>query len=135
MIIAGWTLLVFGALATVAMVASMFSPSPKSSLATDISATIIFGNIPLVAGVLLVRAGRVQRRRKLIESSERQLLAIARNHSGKLTATLVAMETPLSIDEAREILEMFVTRGVVDMIVDDNGVVLYYFRELMVDNS
>jgi len=133
MIIVGWILFVAGALITSVMIAGIIAK--PDDLAAAIAITMLFGNVPLVVGAILVRAGRAKRRRRRIDAVERQLLAIAQKNNGDLTATLVAMETPLSIDEAREILEMFVTRGVVDMRVDDNGSVIYHFRELTVGRN
>lgn len=131
MIIAGWVLVVFGALTTTILTIGVFASTRPSSLAEDIGLVFFFGNAPLVAGAVMVRIGRVRRRGKRIESSEKLLLAIARKNKGILTATLVASETPLSIEEARSVLELFVTRGVVDMAIDNNGVVFYHFRELI----
>lgn len=62
---------------------------------------------------------------------EKQILKLAKNNNGKLTVTHTAMETGLSIEEAEKYLQNMVKSGYVSMNVNDNGVIIYEFLELM----
>lgn len=104
-----------------------------NDIATGIAIMFFLGNVPLIAGVLLLRQSRAKKRRAMMETAERVLLQLARQNRGTLTASTVAMETPLTVEEAREMLELMVTRGIADVDVDDHGVVAYRFRELVRD--
>lgn len=103
-------------------------------IAAGITAMFFLGNIPFVAGVWLLRRSRIQKRRDRIEAAERTLLQLAWHNNGVLTTSTVAMETPLTVQEAREMLELMVTRGLADVDVDGDGVVAYRFRELFHDS-
>lgn len=60
----------------------------------------------------------------------RLILNLAKTSSQDLTVLQVASETGLSIDQSRQILEDLVTEGLAQMIVDDEGVILFSFPEL-----
>lgn len=129
--IAAVVLLVIGVFFTGVFTIAILA-DPKDMMAS-IAAMFFLGNVPLIAGVLLLRRSRIQKRRERIEHAERALLQLAWQNSGVLTTSTVAMETPLTVQEARELLELMVTRGVADIDVRDNGVVAYRFREFSHD--
>lgn len=128
--IAGIILLVFGALVTCLLFIGLFAASQKSSLAENIAIIFVFGNIPLIAGALLIRFSRVKKRQEGLEKAERTLLRMAHKYGGMLTTTIVAMETDMTLDEARHLLDVMVTKRAADTEVDDNGTVIYRFRGL-----
>lgn len=60
----------------------------------------------------------------------RLILNLARQSDGDVTLLQVAAETGLSIDQSRILLEDLVTQGLSQMVVDDDGVMLYAFPDL-----
>jgi hypothetical protein len=58
---------------------------------------------------------------------ERRILAFARSHSGRLTVSELAVESPLGIEESRAALEGLVERGVADTWVSEHGQIVYVF--------
>lgn len=60
----------------------------------------------------------------------RLILNLAKSSTQDLTVLQVASETGLSIDQSRKILEDLVTEGLAQMIIDDEGVILFAFPEL-----
>jgi hypothetical protein len=63
--------------------------------------------------------------------SEKQLLRAAMAKNGRLTATVAALETSLSLKEAEELLTRMAKEGHVQMRVLDSGVIEYEFPEFL----
>jgi hypothetical protein len=132
--IAGIILFVFGVLVTGLLIIGMFASdnTKAGDLAETISIIFFVGNVPLIAGALMIRIARIKERQQRTDQTERTLLRMAHKYGGRLTATIVAMETELSLDEARTLLGLFVTKGAADTEIDDDGTIVYRFRELAI---
>ena len=59
------------------------------------------------------------------------MLQIARRQSGRVTPTLVAVDTTLSVEAAERTLDEMVRGGHATMAVADDGRVEYEFREFL----
>lgn len=132
--IAGIILFIFGLMMTGLLIIGTFTSTNKGAgdLAESIAIVFFVGNVPLIAGALMIRAARVKERQKRTDQTERTLLRIAHKYGGRLTATIVSMETELTLDEARTLLGLFVSKGAADTEIDDDGTIVYRFRELAV---
>ena len=105
--------------------------SGSSDIATWLSATIIAGVLPLVAGYV----GR-KRIKKLIELEsiidlERIALNIAQANRGILNITLLSVRAEMSIEEAKATLENLVESGVLSPEINDEGSVIYICKDLI----
>ncbi len=60
----------------------------------------------------------------------RMILNLAQQSDGDVTLLQVAAETGLSIEQSRILLEDLVTQGLSQMVVDEDGVMLYAFPDL-----
>ncbi|MDP3179452.1 MAG: NINE protein [Spirochaetaceae bacterium] len=63
------------------------------------------------------------------EGSERAILRLAKRNGGPVTAGELALESELSIDQAKKALEKLVASGIAEMRVRSSGVVVYFFPE------
>jgi TM2 domain-containing membrane protein YozV len=64
-------------------------------------------------------------------SVEDQILNLAQEKNGRITATDVAMNTELTIEEADKLLKKLAESSYVSMEVSDKGVIYYEFVELI----
>ena len=88
---------------------------------------------PAVGGVVLLRGGSIARSRRLDQlrqqTIEAEILRLAMNEGGRLTAVEVATSLGLTPETAKEALDSMVTRDVADMAVTDRGVIVYTIHE------
>lgn len=98
---------------------------------------LLFGAIPLVKGTRLAVRAVVQRKEsrqialdKKAEGLHRVILRVAQAHGGKVTPTLVALNSNLTLDEADEALGAMASKGFAEMNIKDSGTIEYFFPEL-----
>jgi hypothetical protein len=72
---------------------------------------------------------RVVRNDSKKESPERAILRIAKNNRGIITPGCVALETDISIDEAKRQLEALVSKGFAELRVRKTGTIVYIIPE------
>jgi len=90
------------------------------------------GFLPAVKGFLsLRRIGSLRRLRAPAPDPQTEVLKIARRQGGRVTPALVAVDTPLSVEEAERALDQMVSGGYATMAVADDGRVEYEFREFL----
>ncbi|TVR58683.1 MAG: hypothetical protein EA426_09380 [Spirochaetaceae bacterium] len=96
---------------------------------------IVFGGIvPMMSGIRMMLSPGERNRRKLIEhesekNTEKEVLRIAKTENGVVTPALIAVQTPLSLEEAENMLQVFVNHGYAEMTVCDDGRIEYVFPE------
>jgi hypothetical protein len=118
------------ALATLMAVGFLRSNASLSQPAT-IAALLIVVVLPAAAGIALIRgigAADETRRAKLRQQTiEAEVMKLAIQHSGKLTAIEVATALALPQDETTRALEAMVEREIADLEITDDGVIVYTF--------
>jgi hypothetical protein len=62
---------------------------------------------------------------------QKEVLRIARRHDGRVTAAMVALDSPLSMADSERTLDELVRSGHAGMAVADDGRVEYEFREFL----
>jgi predicted transcriptional regulator len=67
--------------------------------------------------------------------AEKEILKIAKNQQGKVTPTMVALKSQLSVEEAEQILEKMAKKGYAEMHVTESGRVEYQFPEFLPDTD
>jgi len=70
-----------------------------------------------------------------VESPEKAILRVARKNGGQVTPGEVAIETDISVDEARKELDKLARNGMAEVRVRSSGVVVYYFAEFAAGGS
>lgn len=91
------------------------------------------GFLPTVKGFLSLRRVRSAPHPPAPVAPDPQtaVLKIARRQSGRVTPALVAVDTPLTVEEAERALDEMVRGGHAAMVVADDGRVEYEFREFL----
>jgi hypothetical protein len=104
---------------------------------TTIAALLITVALPAVAGVALASGhfrarGRFARRREELrqQTIESEILRLAGQHGGRLTAVEVASDMAISPEAAKEALDSLALREVADLEVTDSGVIVYAFHDV-----
>jgi len=93
---------------------------------------ILLGILPLIAGFNILRKSKkMPTQLRSNPSLERQVLLLASKMKGRFTLSEAALYMNLSIDMTRAILEDFITKGLIEIEIDDNGVQQYIYRELL----
>jgi hypothetical protein len=109
--------------------ASVGSPSA-------IAALLLTVVLPAVAGIALVRgtgafggrrSGRVEELRQ--RTIEAEILRLAIQHGGRLTAVEVATALALPAETAKATLDAMAERELADLEITDRGVIVYSFHE------
>jgi len=78
-----------------------------------------------------LRAGTVEKK----ESIERVILRTAKKNKGRATASEVALEGDVTIEEAKRDLEKLASKGFAEMRVSKSGTIVYVFPELAGDGA
>jgi hypothetical protein len=98
---------------------------------STIAALLIVVVLPAVAGFTLLRGG--PNRARLAELRERtieaEVLRMAAQQGGRLTAVEVAAALALPPEAAKQTLDSLVERDLADIGVSDEGVVVYLFHD------
>lgn len=89
-------------------------------------AAMIFLAGPLACGVYIIRASH----RRRDEQREKQILQLAADKGGRITAEEVAMVSNLNIEECRKILDALCLQGAGQLQVTAEGVMEYVFSGL-----
>jgi TM2 domain-containing membrane protein YozV len=69
------------------------------------------------------------------ESVERIILKLAKHNNGIISVSDVALEANISVDEAKNDLEILLNKGFVEMRVKKTGAIVYIIREYLKDDS
>ena len=102
-----------------------------------IAALLITVAFPAVGGIALLtaplrRRGRLATRKEVLwqQTVEAEILKLAAQREGRLTAVEVATEFALPPEKAKELLEALMVRDLADIQVTDSGVVVYAFHDI-----
>lgn len=127
----------WGGIALLVIAAFMFVGFLNSSASlgspTAIIALLLTVGLPAGAGVALLRGiggartARVERLRQ--QTIEAEILRLAIQHSGKLTAVEVATALALPPETAKASLDSLAERELADLEITDAGVIVYAFHD------
>mgnify|MGYP000844280111 CR=1 FL=1 len=80
-------------------------------------------------------AESVHTRKAEKESSERTILRIARKNRGMVSASEIALEANIPLEEAKKALDLLANKGFAELRVRSSGSLVYTFPEFMDDDS
>ena len=99
---------------------------------------VFAGLVPAIRGavrLMQARTGRIAAGREsaaaLGVNSEKEILLIARDEGGRVTPSIIAVRSSLSIEESERALEDLVKRGYASLEVNPNGRLEYVFSEFL----
>jgi hypothetical protein len=85
------------------------------------------GGVALLRGIGFARSARAERLRQ--QTIDAEILRLATQQSGKLTALEVATALALSPETAKASLDSLVERELADLEITDAGIIVYAFHE------
>ncbi len=119
------------------MLLGFFRSDALLTAPATIAALLITVALPATGGVLLIsnRFGRGKRlalRREELrqQTFESEILRLAAQRQGRLTAVEVMTEFAIPLDQANALLESLMVRQLADVEVTDSGVVVYAFHDI-----
>lgn len=128
--IVGYCLILFSLTFLLVYAAMLFDPAEDGRRVIGGLMAMLVGI--LLGGVYLVRAGGRRSREKV----EKQILQVAADKGGVLTAEELAMITRLDLGECKEHLEALCRQGACQLLVTDVGGMRYVFAGLLsADNA
>lgn len=102
-----------------------------------IAALLLTVGLPAAAGVALASShfrggGRLANRRRELrrQTIESEVLRLAGQHRGRLTAVEVAQEMAIAPEEAKEVLDSLVVREMAELEITDAGLLVYAFSDV-----
>ena len=108
--------------------------SGKTTLSVLIGLAVCTAILPLIFIVLLSRKLLKIRRLEKQQSNvwlQDSVLELAKKLGGKLTVVETTTELNMSIAEANDVLNQFVTLGLARLQVSESGVMVYYFDQII----
>jgi hypothetical protein len=112
------------------------SDADAGALAT-IGALLVTVALPAAGGIALLsapfrRGARLAARRELLrqQTYESEILRLAAQRQGRLTAVELVTEFAITPEKANELLESLMVRQLADVEVTDSGVVVYRFHDV-----
>ncbi len=125
-----------GILALFMLVGFLNSDAALGAPATLAALALTIG-LPALGAGLLVRShyaerARLQGRKALLrqQTLEAEILRLARQHKGRLTAVEVATHLAMTPEAAKEALDALVMRGQADLEITEAGVLVYSFYDI-----
>ena len=106
--------------------ASFTSPAKIAAVLITVVAPAV-GGIVLLRGRDLARSRRIEQLRQ--QTIEAEILRLAVQERGRLTAVEVSTGLGITPEAAKETLDAMVARDVADIAVSDRGVVVYTFHD------
>ncbi len=99
---------------------------------------VFAGLLPMIRGLRYFVEKRTNAPSREIDveaRAEKEILKIAREKGGRITPTMVALESYLSIEMAEKVLEKIARRGYATMQVTEDGRIEYEFPEFLPENK
>ena len=118
----------FGLLILVGVLVGLLEHTSRYTALTDVSLGLLLGVLPIVWGLWLWRRVRRRVADRRTEGLENTVLRLAVQHHGVLTAMDVVVNSSLSVDHAKSILDQLNLKGLNDIHVSDSGIMTYTFR-------
>jgi len=117
------------------MLLGFFRSNASLTSPTAIAALLLTVALPAAGGVALLRdkfggsrrSARVERLRQ--QTIEAEILRLAIQHAGRLTAVEVAAALTLPTESAKAILDGLAEREIADLEITDAGVIVYSFHD------
>lgn len=91
---------------------------------------LVFGAVLLVLGAAWLRSLRRRDGATRLEFEERAILIVAARYGGRATIAQITLETPLSSEQAEEVINRMCGRNIAQPDLMDDGTVVYQFGML-----
>lgn len=88
----------------------------------------------IYSSIMYTKLSRIEKEEKLIKQARELdaiVLRLAKENGGYLTPAKFSLQASVTIEEAKQILDQYIERGVARIEVTDEGIVEYIFPELL----
>jgi len=92
---------------------------------------LLLGVFPVLLGGWLLFAARKNSKLRRLEALENVVLQVASHYGGNLTASELAMNSKLSLTQAKEVLEYFTKQNIAYLKISNNGTYVYQFEGII----
>ena len=117
----------FGLVIGFGTVLKMLDGTSEYPLSADLTGLVVLGLLPLVGGIWMCVRTKRKAALRLLDALENRILRLAGEHEGRLTVEEVAMNTHLTLDEAKKLLDRYVLNGYAELQVSESGMLVYNF--------
>jgi hypothetical protein len=121
-------LVLFGLFMILGGFANMFDRKATNTVPTDVALILLAGILPVGLGAWLFRHTRAGAARRALEAREQTVLFLASTHHGVLTAPQVAVESGMSPEQAKEVLDLLYRKSFNQMTLSESGEMVYRFQ-------
>ena len=98
----------------------------EANLRVSVEAAMTLDSLPGGSGYRLAQSFEKPRE---VERPEKTILRVAKANDGFVSPGEVSLESDISVEEARKLLDKLVGSGVAELRVRSSGVVVYFFPE------
>mgnify|MGYP001351505245 CR=1 FL=1 len=129
----GITAALFSLFCLLAGIVSFFDQSNGINIVGQLVGMVILVILPAIIAFFLLKwafTAHKYHRRKL-NKKERMVLQLAEERGGRLTLTELAMETPLTLEEAKELLDEWANKGYAAIKISEKGTLVYHFYDML----
>lgn len=121
----------WGVIITLFGFAGLITDTKSINTGNTIIGLVLIGVIPGFIGYYLYR--HAVKHLKTLDTSafDKQIITLAKRYRGKLSVSQVVIDTNLSHEKVKEILDSFVIKGIAEPEATEEGAVEYHFREFL----
>jgi hypothetical protein len=128
-------LILFGLTMILGAILKLAEGDPKYSYTSNLAMLIIVGILPASMGCILIYNTIKKNRNSEKDRLENTILKLAKENNGKLTASDVAMNTSLSVEESKNYLDSLCIKGIVELFISESGISVYKFKMIIPENE
>lgn len=103
----------------------------KEEIRTGLTVALLFGVFPLAIGSWFLSWAFKEAKQNSERSLDKKVIALAITQGGKITPTEVALQSECSIEEARIELDSLYVKGLFDLQLSEEGVIVYRYKEML----
>jgi hypothetical protein len=107
----------------------------RSTMKEWIVGLIVMGLLPLIFGTILLKRLRKKINNIDKDEIENAIFQLAKKSDSKLTIADVAMNTKLTTEESKKILDEFCLKGFAEIMVSQTGVIVYNFKSIIKESE
>lgn len=111
----------------------LFDQPNRLTIVGIIVSMVLLVLLPAVVGFFLLKWAFTAHKhhRMKLNKKERMILQLAEERGGRLTLTELAMETPLTLEESKELLDEWANKGYATIKISEKGTLVYQFYDML----
>ncbi len=103
----------------------------KEEISTGLTVALLFGVFPLATGSWFLSWAFREAKQNNEKSLDKIIITLAIGQGGKITPAEVALKSDCSIEEAKNELDLLYGKGLFDLQLSEEGVIVYHYKEML----